>query len=224
MPAKNTTPPRERELQEELGVEARLERVAKLPASDRTGQEFIWLYRGRHNGPFQLARSEIDYGEFFPTDLVTAWLKAQAGRVCSRICGMLEGLPRTPRNLIQIARRANGYRRRFLADRASSFRLALRLRFRGPRFCRADRSTEDAFRQFEKRGTFEFPGRAPRAFLPAVDGIAEHLRHDLPAAEEVHLEAVRLFFCPRLGINAADVCFGIWICAFSHERGLTRRR
>ena len=69
----------DRELQEELGVTAELERVLKLPASERTGHEFIWLYRGRHNGPFELARSEIELGRFFPPDLVTAWLKARPG-------------------------------------------------------------------------------------------------------------------------------------------------
>ena len=66
-----------RELREELGVETSLERVAKLPASDRTGQEFIWLYRGRHNGPFQLARSEVELGGFFPLKLVTEWVAAR---------------------------------------------------------------------------------------------------------------------------------------------------
>ncbi len=66
-----------RELQEELGVSAELERVAKLPASERTGQEFIWVYRGRHNGPFRLEPREIELGEFFPADLVTAWAKAR---------------------------------------------------------------------------------------------------------------------------------------------------
>jgi 16S rRNA (adenine1518-N6/adenine1519-N6)-dimethyltransferase len=66
-----------RELREELGVTADLTRVAKLPASEKTGQEFIWLYRARHDGPFELARSEIEYGEFFPTDVVSGWLKAR---------------------------------------------------------------------------------------------------------------------------------------------------
>ncbi|HEV8185147.1 MAG TPA: 16S rRNA (adenine(1518)-N(6)/adenine(1519)-N(6))-dimethyltransferase RsmA [Chthoniobacterales bacterium] len=66
-----------RELQEELGVSAALQRVAKLSASERTGEEFIWLYRGSSNGPFQLARSEIECGEFFPRALVTDWLKAR---------------------------------------------------------------------------------------------------------------------------------------------------
>lgn len=66
-----------RELREELGVTAELTRVAKLPASEKTGQEFIWLYRTRHDGPFELARSEIEYGEFFPTDVVSGWLRAR---------------------------------------------------------------------------------------------------------------------------------------------------
>jgi 16S rRNA (adenine1518-N6/adenine1519-N6)-dimethyltransferase len=66
-----------RELREELGVSATLERISKVPASDRTGQEFIWLYRGRHNGPFRLARSEIECGEFFPLAVIAGWLKAR---------------------------------------------------------------------------------------------------------------------------------------------------
>jgi 16S rRNA (adenine1518-N6/adenine1519-N6)-dimethyltransferase len=66
-----------RELREELGVAAELARVAKLPASEKTGREFIWLYQARHDGPFELARSEIDYGEFFPTDVVSDWVKAR---------------------------------------------------------------------------------------------------------------------------------------------------
>jgi 16S rRNA (adenine1518-N6/adenine1519-N6)-dimethyltransferase len=66
-----------RELEEELGVRTELTRVAKLAASEQTGHEFIWLYRGRHNGPFQLARSEIEHGEFFPTEIVSEWVKAR---------------------------------------------------------------------------------------------------------------------------------------------------
>ena len=66
-----------RELKEELGVTAVLTRVVRLPASDRTGQEFIWLYRGEHEGPFELAKTEIEYGEFFPTDIISRWVKAR---------------------------------------------------------------------------------------------------------------------------------------------------
>jgi 16S rRNA (adenine1518-N6/adenine1519-N6)-dimethyltransferase len=66
-----------RELEEELGITAELQRMVKLPASDRTGMEFIWLYRGRHEGPFRLARGEIELGAFFPPALVTKWLAAR---------------------------------------------------------------------------------------------------------------------------------------------------
>jgi 16S rRNA (adenine1518-N6/adenine1519-N6)-dimethyltransferase len=66
-----------RELEEELGVKAELTRVSKLPCSERTGWEFIWLYRGDHDGPFQLAKREIEHGEFFPIDVISRWVKAR---------------------------------------------------------------------------------------------------------------------------------------------------
>ena len=66
-----------RELQEELGVVARLTRVVKLPCTEQTGWEFIWLYRGEHDGPFQLSPSEIEHGEFFPVEIVDRWTKAR---------------------------------------------------------------------------------------------------------------------------------------------------
>jgi 16S rRNA (adenine1518-N6/adenine1519-N6)-dimethyltransferase len=67
-----------RELEEELGVtEVSLERVKKLPATERTGWEFIWLYSGRHDGPFRLNREEIETGKYFPTEIVTRWTAAR---------------------------------------------------------------------------------------------------------------------------------------------------
>ena len=66
-----------RELKEELGVETKLARVVKLPCSEGNGWEFIWLYRGEHNGPFTLARSEIEHGEFFPVEIVQQWVSAR---------------------------------------------------------------------------------------------------------------------------------------------------
>ncbi len=67
----------ERELREELGIKTSLEKVAKLPASERTGYEFIWLYQGTHRGEFQLNRSEIETGRFFPPAIVDGWIKAR---------------------------------------------------------------------------------------------------------------------------------------------------
>jgi 16S rRNA (adenine1518-N6/adenine1519-N6)-dimethyltransferase len=66
-----------RELEEELGIKAELTRVVKLPCSKKTGWEFIWLYRGEHDGPFQLASSEIEHGDFFQVEIVDRWTKAR---------------------------------------------------------------------------------------------------------------------------------------------------
>ena len=66
-----------RELEEELGVSTPLNRVVKLPCSERTGWEFIWLYQGQHDGPFQLAKTEIEHGEFFPIEIVSRWVNAR---------------------------------------------------------------------------------------------------------------------------------------------------
>ena len=67
----------ERELKEELGVETKLVRVSMLPASERTGEEFIWLYRGLHDGPFTFAAEEVELGDFFTVDLVDKWIHAR---------------------------------------------------------------------------------------------------------------------------------------------------
>ncbi len=86
-----------RELREELGVAADLERVAKLPASEQTGQEFIRLYRGRHDGPFQLARAEIDTVQFFPPNEIERWIDDRPGDFapgfleCWRVCRSPQG-------------------------------------------------------------------------------------------------------------------------------------
>ncbi|MEY2526808.1 MAG: rRNA (adenine1518-N6/adenine1519-N6)-dimethyltransferase [Verrucomicrobiota bacterium] len=66
-----------RELKEELGIETTLERVAKLPASPRTDEEFIWIYRGNYDGELKTEPSEIETTEFFPLDVVDAWVAAR---------------------------------------------------------------------------------------------------------------------------------------------------
>jgi 16S rRNA (adenine1518-N6/adenine1519-N6)-dimethyltransferase len=68
-----------RELQEELGIEIRPRKVLKLPASERTGQEFIWLYCGQHEGKFKPNRGEIEAIRFFPPAIVTKWIAARPG-------------------------------------------------------------------------------------------------------------------------------------------------
>ena len=64
-----------RELMEELGVSARLARLGKLSASEKTGQEFIMVYHGKHNGPFSFPCEEISAGEFFPAEIVERWVQ-----------------------------------------------------------------------------------------------------------------------------------------------------
>ena len=67
----------ERELQEELGINVPLEKVLTVSASIRTGQEFIWLYRGQLDGELRPNRSEIEAGAFFTQSVVEGWIGAR---------------------------------------------------------------------------------------------------------------------------------------------------
>ena len=67
----------QRELQEELGIDVHLERIAKLPATVRTDQEFIFIYQGQHDGDLKTDSSEIDAIEFFPPEVVDGWIAAR---------------------------------------------------------------------------------------------------------------------------------------------------
>lgn len=64
-----------RELQEELGLTGEVEELARLPASPRTGQEFVRLYRAEANGKIDWPASEIEFGQFFPLDLIDRWIQ-----------------------------------------------------------------------------------------------------------------------------------------------------
>lgn len=66
-----------REIEEELGVRSPVAFVAKIPASEQTGFEFVQLYRAEHDGPFVLARSEIECGGFFSLALIAEWIEAR---------------------------------------------------------------------------------------------------------------------------------------------------
>lgn len=65
-----------REVREELGVtlQEAPERVMKIDACEETGQEFVWIYRGRHEGPFVLHPEEISDGGWFSTAAVSKWM------------------------------------------------------------------------------------------------------------------------------------------------------
>jgi 16S rRNA (adenine1518-N6/adenine1519-N6)-dimethyltransferase len=66
-----------RELEEELGISASLQKISKLHASERTDQEFIWLYRGEAAGNLSPNRTEIQTARFFPEVIVDGWVAAR---------------------------------------------------------------------------------------------------------------------------------------------------
>lgn len=66
-----------RELREELGIETPLRKIAKLPASKQTDQEFVCLYHGLYDGQLRPNATEIEAGKFFSPELVDEWTKAR---------------------------------------------------------------------------------------------------------------------------------------------------
>jgi 16S rRNA (adenine1518-N6/adenine1519-N6)-dimethyltransferase len=67
----------QRELKEELGITVRLEKISKLPASERTDQEFVWLYQGEVAGDLSPNRTELETGAFFPETVIDGWVAAR---------------------------------------------------------------------------------------------------------------------------------------------------
>jgi 16S rRNA (adenine1518-N6/adenine1519-N6)-dimethyltransferase len=66
-----------RELKEELGINVPLQKLLKLPASARTEQEFVWLYRGEIRGRPIVNRREIETGAFFPPAIIDGWVASR---------------------------------------------------------------------------------------------------------------------------------------------------
>ncbi len=67
----------ERELREELDVSTSLSRLAQLPASEKTGQEFIWVYTGSSNKPVRTDPTETEAGNYFPASVVRDWTQVR---------------------------------------------------------------------------------------------------------------------------------------------------
>lgn len=65
-----------RELREEIGLRLEVcpERIFRLNAGEETDQEFVWVYRCASEGPFELNADEIDRGDWFDPEEVTAWV------------------------------------------------------------------------------------------------------------------------------------------------------
>ena len=65
-----------REVREELGIRLPCApaRVLRVNACEETGQEFVWVYRCAHEGPFELHPEELETGAWFGAQEVTQWI------------------------------------------------------------------------------------------------------------------------------------------------------
>lgn len=70
-----------REVREELGLnlEGCPKRLFKIDACLETGQEFVWVYRCEHEGPFTLHPEEIETGGWFAPASVSKWMAEKPG-------------------------------------------------------------------------------------------------------------------------------------------------
>ena len=70
-----------RELREELGVVPgyALERLFFLRACAETGNEFCWIYRLHHEGPFVFQASEVRGGGWFCPQSIADWASRRPG-------------------------------------------------------------------------------------------------------------------------------------------------
>jgi 16S rRNA (adenine1518-N6/adenine1519-N6)-dimethyltransferase len=67
----------QRELQEELGIDVPLQRMFKLPASTKTDEEFIWVYRACVEGDVKPNGNEIEAGGYFPPSVLDGWMASR---------------------------------------------------------------------------------------------------------------------------------------------------
>ena len=65
-----------REVREELGIELPCmpDRVLRVLACEETGQEFVWVYQCKHEGPFNLNVDEIETGGWYRPAAVSRWI------------------------------------------------------------------------------------------------------------------------------------------------------
>lgn len=64
-----------RELKEEIGAEVEsTTKVADIPATERTGMEFVELHTANYDGKIRFAPDEIEVGQWFKPATVTQWV------------------------------------------------------------------------------------------------------------------------------------------------------
>jgi isopentenyldiphosphate isomerase len=85
-----------REVREELGLTLNEcpRRLFKIAACPQTGQEHIWIYRCRHDGPFVLHPDEIECGGWFAPEDITRWMSEKPGDFAGALLLIWERLPR----------------------------------------------------------------------------------------------------------------------------------
>ena len=68
-----------REVREEIGLVLAQtpERLFKIDACPETGQEFVWIYRCKSEGPFTLHPEEIERGGWFSARQIDDWIQRQ---------------------------------------------------------------------------------------------------------------------------------------------------
>jgi hypothetical protein len=71
--------------------------------------------------------------------------------------------------------------------------------------------SRSAFTRAAYRSLFEFSRCLACALLSTVKRVTEHSGDGGLSTQKMHLETVRLLLRARLGVNAADIWFRIWI-------------
>ena len=87
-----------REIPEEIGVTAQscsgLQRIGYFPACRETDQEFVWLYRANHPGPFRPDSSEVAALEWFEPKNLDLLMQTQPHDFSSCLLHLWKGRPK----------------------------------------------------------------------------------------------------------------------------------
>ena len=89
-PGENYHEAAERELKEELGIEAPLNKIAELPASQETGWEFVSFYSAVADDAVSLNRDEIEEGRFYSLKEIRAFLLSDGDKFTPSVKALFE--------------------------------------------------------------------------------------------------------------------------------------
>lgn len=63
-----------RETKEEIGVSIKPEMIGEILYEDKRGQDYLYLYKAVHNGPFEVDGVEVEKVEFFSLEQIESML------------------------------------------------------------------------------------------------------------------------------------------------------